>query len=294
MKYTLENDLLKVTFDSFGAEIKSVIGKKNGREYIWNGDPSYWNRTAPVLFPFVGSLKDNKYIFEGKAYNMTSHGFARDLEHEMVEITDTSISFILRDSAKTYENYPFHFEFKNTYQLEGDTITVTWAVTNPGQDRDDKTLYFSVGAHPAFMCPIYGEADKSGYRLFFDGINELHHHGNLTGTCTHEDLTLTLTDNRAVITPEFFDRTTYIAEGNQTGKIGLETPDGKRIVTVTFDAPLFGIWSPEKKNAPFLCIEPWYGRADYDDYSGDLTSRDYCNKISENEVFEKSYRMKFE
>lgn len=293
MRYILENDLIKAEFDTFGAELKSVIDKKTGREYIWCGDPAVWGRTAPVLFPFVGACNGKKYTFEGKDYPMTSHGFARDKEHELVSKSDKEIAFSLKDSDETYEIYPFHFEFINTYKLEGSTVTVEWKVVNPGQDRADQNLYFSLGAHPAFVCPINGEANKAGYRIFFKGVNEIHHHGNLTGTCTHEDRVLALENNRVVITPEFFDRTTYIVEGKQTGEVGLETPDGKRFVTVSFDTPLFAVWSPERKNAPFICIEPWYGRADYDDFTGELPNREYGNTLGKGEVFDRSYKITF-
>lgn len=294
MLYTLENDLLKVTVDTFGAEIKSVINKKTNQEYIWCGDPAIWGRTAPVLFPFVGTCNNKKYTFEGKDYPMTSHGFARDKEHTVVNCSKTEILFSLKDSAETYENYPFHFEFFNGYRLEGNTVSVIWKVSNPGQDREDQNLYFSVGAHPAFVCPIHGEANKAGYSLYFEGASEIRHHGNLTGTCTHEDLTLPLENNRVVLTPEFFDRTTYIIEGKQTGCVGVEDPSGHRFITVRFDTPLFAVWSPERKNAPFFCIEPWYGRADYNDFEGDLPSREYGNVIGAGEEFNNVYTISFD
>lgn len=293
MRYTLENESLIVTVDTFGAEIKSVKNKATGREYIWCGDSAYWGRTAPVLFPFVGSCRDKKYSFEGTDHEITAHGFARDMEHTVVSNTDTEIWFSLKDTEDTYKKYPFHFDFMNGYKLEGNTVSVIWKVVNPGQDRADSNLYFSVGAHPAFVCPLNGEDNKAGYKLFFEGVNEIHHHGNLTGTCTHENLVLPLENNRVAITPEFFDRTTYIVEGRQTGCVGIESPEGKRYITVRFDTPLFGIWSPEKKNAPFLCIEPWCGRADYDDFEGDLTQREYGNTLAKNAVFENTYTIEF-
>ena len=293
MRYTLENDLLKAEFDTFGGELKSVIEKETGHNYIWSGDPAFWGRTSPVLFPFVGSCNNNSFTFEGVKYDIKSHGFARDMEHTLVSQTQDEIWFSLKDNEETKKVYPFAFELNCGYKLMGDTIKVMWKVTNPGQDRADEKLYFSIGAHPAFACPLKGEENKAGYKLFLENLDEVKHHGNLTGTCTHEDLTLPLEDNRAIITPEFFDRTTYIIEGNQTGCVGLETPEGDRFITVKFDTPLFAIWSPEKKNAPFICIEPWYGRADYDDYSGDLTEREYGNAIKKNEVFEKSYDIQF-
>ena len=294
MLYTLENFTLKLTLDTHGAEIKAITNKATGFEYLWSGDPKIWGRTAPVLFPFVGTCKDHKYRFEGKEYEMTSHGFARDVEHEVLYASDNEICFSIKDTEESYENYPFRFEFLNIYRLEGNSVSVTWIVKNPGQDREDQTLYFSLGAHPAFTCPIHGEKNKSGYSLYFEGADEIHHYGNLTGTCTHEHLIMPLKNNRVVMDENFFERSTFIIENRQTKRVGIEDPDGHRFVTVDFDTPLFAVWSPAGKNAPFICIEPWCGRADYDDYAGDLPSREYGNSLAKGQEFKNTYTMKFE
>ena len=295
MRYTLENDLLKIEIDSKGAEIKSAHDKKTGHEYMWQADPTFWARTSPILFPIVGSLNNETYRFDSKEYNMKSHGFARDTEFALVSQSDKDIWFEINDTDVTYEIYPFHFKLKVGYELEGKTLKVKWNVYNPGQDRDDENLYFSIGAHPAFNCPIHGEENKEGYRLYFgEGKTELHHHGNLTGTCTHEDIILKLDNERAYITKDFFDRSTYIIENKQLDTIAIEEPDGKRIVTVNFDTPLVAVWSPVKgKNAPFICIEPWWGRADYNDYEGTLEEREYGNVLSKGEEFNNTYSITY-
>ena len=293
MRYVLENELLRVEIDSFGAELKSVKSKTTGHEYMWQADPAFWGRTSPVLFPFVGRLKDDTFLHGGKTYSMKQHGFARDMEHQLVSKTEDTLWFKLVTSNETLAVFPFSFVLKIGYQLIGNEVKVLWEVHN---NSVDKHMHFAIGAHPAFNCPIAGEASKEGYRLYFDGINELHYHGNdpETGLSLEEELILPLEDHRATITPEFFDRCTYIAEGNQTGEIGLETPDGKRIVTVLFDTPLFGLWSPEKKNAPFLCIEPWFGRCDSTDFEGTLKARAYDNVLEAGEEFNTSYVLRFE
>ncbi len=292
MRYLLENGTLRVEIDSFGAELKSVRRKTDGREYMWYADKTYWGRTSPVLFPFVGSLKNKEFIFEDKHYPMGQHGFARDMEHNLVSKSDTEIWFNLSSDETTMQKYPFPFSLNIGYALDGQELKVMWKVSNPA----DKIMYFSIGAHPAFICPIHGEADKSGYRLYFDGLDEVHHHGNTTdtGLALREDQILPLTDHRAVITPGFFDRCTYMIEGNQTGEVGIEDPDGNRFVTVTFDTPLFAIWSPEGKNAPFLCIEPWYGRCDAVDFDGTLSEREYTNILQPEETFQASYTIRYE
>lgn len=291
MRYFLENELLKVEIDSFGAEIKSVMRKDNNREYMWYGNKKYWGRTSPVLFPFVGSMRDKKFTWQGSDYPMGQHGFARDMEHEMVSQTEQEIWFCLRSDEETMKKFPFPFILSIGYRLREDQVDVLWKVHNPAPSD----LYFSIGAHPAFLCPVHGEKDKTGYRLLFDGVTEIRHHGNTldTGLALEEDLTLPLTDGYVRITEDFFDRCTYMIEGNQTKKVGLADQEGNLIVEVLFDTPLFAIWSPEGKNAPFLCIEPWFGRSDKTDFDGDLSQREYTQILKENQDFEAGYRMIF-
>lgn len=291
MRYTIENSILKAEIDSFGAEVKSIRSKKDNREYMWNGDKKFWGRTSPVLFPFVGSLKNKEYRYQDKTFPMGQHGFARDMEHRMTEQTDTSIWFELTSTEETLAKYPFPFVLRIGYELEKNTLKVIWNVENPGSH----SMHFSIGAHPAFVCPIHGEADKTGYQFYFGGLDEVHYHGNdvASGMALDEDLILPLQNHRTAITPTFFDRCTYMIEGNQTKEVGLEDPDGNRIVTMYFDTPLFALWSPEGKNAPFLCIEPWYGRCDSVDFAGTLEERAYSNCLNAGEQFERSYVMAF-
>lgn len=292
MRYYLENDVLRAEIDSFGAELKSVKRKADGREYMWYADKTYWARTSPVLFPFVGSLKNKEFIHEGKHYPMGQHGFARDMEHELLSQDGTEIWFSLSSNEDTLAKYPFPFVLKIGYALSGNELKVMWRVENPS----DTAMYFSIGAHPAFLCPVHGEADKTGYRLYFGGVNEIHHHGNTldTGLSLKEDLVLPLENHRAVMTADFFDRCTYMIEGKQTCEVGIEDPDGNRFVTMTFDTPLFAIWSPEKKNAPFLCIEPWYGRCDSLEFEGTLAEREYTNVLEAGQTFDAAYTIRYE
>lgn len=291
MRHFLENDKLKVEIDSFGAEVKSVLHKANYREYIWYGNPKFWGRTSPVLFPFVGSLKDKKYLWQGKEYPMGQHGFARDMEFEVIEKEAEQIIFKLVSDAQTLEKYPFAFELTISYALKGEELTVGWKVQNPSTEN----LYFSIGAHPAFLCPAHGENNKAGYQLSFAGVEELHHHGNTTdtGLALREDLVIPLKDHKVEITEDFFDRCTYMIEGNQTGCVGILDSMGQKMVEVSFDTPLFAIWSPEGKNAPFICIEPWYGRCDAVDFDGDLSEREFTNVLEPAGVFDAAYTMHF-
>lgn len=291
MRYTLENETLKVEIDSFGAEIKSIRRVSDDREYMWCGDPKYWGRTSPVLFPFVGAPRNKEYRYEGKTYAMGQHGFARDMEFELELSELGSIWFVLSSTEETYAKYPFHFKLHIGYALRENEVRVLWKVEN----TDSRPMYFSIGAHPAFLCPIHGEGDKLGYGLKFGGLtDELHHHGNTPeGMAVMEDEVLALTDGAVRFTPGFFDKCTYMVEGAQTREVSLLDRDGEAYVTVRFDAPLFAVWSPEGKDAPFVCIEPWYGRCDAVDFEGSLAERAYENELAPDGAFTASYGMEF-
>ncbi len=292
MDYFLKNEELIVRVSSFGAEIKSVLDAKNYTEHMWYGDKKYWGRTSPVLFPFVGSVKEKQYRVNGVSYEMCQHGFARDMEFTLVEQTDCMISFVLKSTEETMKKYPYAFELVITYTLTGNQVDVKWEVKNPADD----TMHFSIGAHPAFLCPIHGEADKSGYQIYFDGVSQMEYIGiNVeTGLALKEQITaLPLSDGKVCVTHDFFDKCAYIFEGNQTKLVAIEDPNGKRFAEVIFDTPLFAIWSPEGKNAPFVCIEPWYGRCDASDFDGDISERDYNNALAAGETFCGGYGMRF-
>lgn len=292
MRYILENEVLRAEIDSLGAELKSVKRKSDGREYLWHGDARYWNRTSPVLFPFVGAPKGKEYRYDGKTYAMGQHGFARDMEFSPEQQEGNTMWFSLKATPETMQKYPFDFRLLIGYELLENEVKVLWRVEN----EDTREMYFSIGAHPAFLCPPGGEGDKEGCGLFFGGLTtELHHHGNTPdGMAVMEDKILSLNQGRVKFTPGFFDECTYMVEGKQTGEVSLFDREGRVYVTVLFDAPLFALWSPEGKNAPFVCIEPWYGRCDAVDFDGTLQERAYENALAPGERFAAEYRMRFE
>ncbi len=291
MRYVLENEILQVEVESFGAELKSVKSKETNEEFMWQADAKYWGRTSPILFPFVGGLKDKKFKYDGKVYEMGQHGFARDMEHTLVSKSDDEIWFELISDTDTLKKFPMEFRLNIGYQLKENQVKVLWRVINP----DDKILHFSIGAHPAFNCPLYGEISKKGYSLWFQDVDEIHHYGNPTNTglVVKEDILMPLNDQKVEITDEFFDRCTYMIEGRQTKAVGIVDPNGRQYVTVEFDMPIFAIWSPEKRNAPFICIEPWWGRCDREDFDGTLEEREYGNQLKKGEIFETEYTMIF-
>ena len=148
MIHTIQNNFLTVQVKNAGAELCSIKDKA-GTEYLFDANPAYWGRSAPVLFPFVGSLKNKSFVYEGKSYQMGQHGFARDRDFSLLQKEEASIWFRLTSNEETLAIYPLPFVLDIGYQLEDNSIRVLWNVHNPS----DKSLLFSIGAHPAFLCP---------------------------------------------------------------------------------------------------------------------------------------------
>lgn len=284
-RYRLENEQIKLEVDTLGAELKSLKRKRDDREYMWYADAKYWGRTSPVLFPLVGSLNGKKYRYNGKEYEMGQHGFARDREFTLLEQTKDSLRFALQADEETRKLYPFDFSLEIGYRLEEEKVRVLWKVTNAGKGD----MYFSIGGHPAFLCPIEENTKQTDYYLFFDTDKNLQSDVLENGLITDTIKEYPLENGYLKITEDLFDGDALVIEKNQTKKAALCLPDKTPYLTVSFDAPLFGVWSPVKKNAPFICIEPWYGRADRAGFEEELAKREWGNTLKEKENFEASY-----
>lgn len=285
--FQISNDKITLQVDSLGAEMKSLKSVPDNKEYMWHGDPAYWGRTSPVLFPIVGGLKGGVYRVDGKEYPMGQHGFARDMEFQLKSQVASEIWFSLNSDAETLKKYPYPFLLELGYELEGRTVVVKWRVTNQGKDP----IWFSIGGHPAFLCPIDPGTDQTQYKLVFDAKDKIVSSCIEGGLLSKEKKTYELRRDGALpITADLFDGDALVIEGGQAHSVALAGPDGTPYLTVAFDAPLFGIWSPPKKKAPFICIEPWYGRCDSVDFAGDFKEREWGQQLSGG-VFEASYRI---
>ncbi len=284
--FQISNEKITIQVDSLGAELKSLKSLPDNREYMWHGDPAYWGRTSPVLFPIVGGLKGGTYRLDGREYAMGQHGFARDMEFQLKSQVATEIWFTLSDDEETKKKYPYPFRLEIGYELTGRTVVVKWKVSGQGKGP----VWFSIGGHPAFLCPIDPGTDQTQYRLVFDGKDRIVSSCIEGGLVGKEKKTYTLRDGMLPVTANLFDEDALVIEGDQAHSVALARPNGKPYLTVTFDAPLFGIWSPPKKKAPFICIEPWYGRCDSVDFAGDFKDREWTQKLSEGD-FEAAYQI---
>jgi len=284
MNYYLENEELKVCFNSFGAELTEIKGKKTGFDYMWNAGDA-WKRHSPVLFPIVGGIKDKTYRLDGNEYHLNQHGFARDMEFELKDKTESRISFALTENEETLKVYPLNFELEIAYELSGAQIKVIWKVVN----KNNGEMYFSIGGHPAFMCPV-SEGDQTECYLHFDEEKGLAY--NLisqAGLCIDKFYDLKTEDGYVKLDYNFFDNDALIFYNDRIRSVSLADCNKKDYIKVTFDAPVYGIWSAKGKHAPFVCIEPWYGRCDADDFNGTWQERKFGNRLEAGEVFEESY-----
>lgn len=283
--FVLENEDIRIKVNSHGAELRSLEDKKTGREYMWCGDAEYWGRVSPVLFPVVGAYRNQESRYRGETYKLPQHGFARDMDFMMTEQTADAIWFCLTDKENTWDGYPFAFSLEIGYRLGERSVEVMWRVTNPSEEE----MYFSIGGHPAFNAP-YREQGRTTCYLQFDGCSELSVRRLEGGLASDRVDRIALSEGGLLpVSEEVFAQDALIVEQNQTGRVSLLDGEKKPYLTVKFDAPLFGIWSPPGKNAPFICIEPWYGRCDRTDFTGTLEEREWGNRLAPGTVFEAAY-----
>lgn len=268
MSETIRNGRVSVSVKRHGAELCGIKGA-DGTESLWQADPAVWGRHAPVLFPIVGKLAEDRYTVGGRSYTMKQHGFARDMEFELVEATGESLGYRLVASPATREQYPFDFELTRRYRLLEAGVEITNEVVNPGR----APLLFSIGEHPGFALN-WGEGDQvEDYALEFEKDEELN-----TVLLGPDHLLSTRTERVPLegrvlpLRRDLFDRDALIFLSLKSRKVTLTSRKHPRRLAVEFPGfPQLGIWA--KPGAPFVCIEPWYGHADPSGHTGELVAK---------------------
>ena len=209
MQYTIENDKMKCTVDSHGAELRSIVKKADGREVMWNADPAFWNRTSPVLFPFVGGVKDKKYRYAGAEYSIGQHGFARDMEFTLESKATDEIWFVLIENEESLSKYPFKFMLRIGYVLNGSELFVNWEVTN----TNDSDMFFAIGAHPAFAVPTLAGHSFKLYDMRGEAVSTLQNRIFGVGGCVTERFEEVFTPDGVIdIDEELFDNDALVIE----------------------------------------------------------------------------------
>lgn len=286
MKQTLSNNLLTVEIDSAGAELQSIINNRTRYQYLWQGDKKFWGRRSPVLFPIVGSVWNGEFRMDGNVYPMSQHGFARDMEFEIMEDSpENEAWFFLESSDETLTKYPRRFRLEIGYRLESERLMVMWRVKN----TDTLAMDFQIGAHPAFNMPDFSTADGQHGYFIFDNRQVKSQVIEEKGCIGTEEKTIELnTDGMLPIDDTTFEADALIFADSQVHRVSLLDKEHQPYISLLFRAPLVGLWSPAA-DCPFVCIEPWWGRADSVGFDGEFANRAYVNRIAPGETFEASY-----
>lgn len=290
----IKNDKICAEIDLHGAELTSLKRQDSDEELIWTADKDYWGRHAPMLFPIVGKVWNGQYRVGDKIYNLPQHGFARDLNFTALCQDTDSVVLALESNEDTLKVYPYKFRIEATYRLEDSTLVVEWRIKNPGSEP----MYFQIGAHPGFN---YRDFDKNdfihGYFRLAQGeepvsrliIGQLTPEGYRSESAGMIELD---SDAMLPITPGLFAGDALVLEEHQIDQVILYDKDCTPYISLeTEDAPVWGLWSPPGKNAPFVCIEPWMGRCDVEGYEGDISGRDYINKLEPGKSTAFTYRI---
>jgi galactose mutarotase-like enzyme len=284
----LENEVLRVEVATKGAELQSIVNKVFGMEYLWNGNPAFWTKRSPVLFPIVGSLKNNSYFYQGKSYTLPRHGFARDMDFQVEKQGQKEATLLLRSSAETRKNYPFDFEFRIRYQVQGDELSTEYLITNTGGD----IMLFSVGGHPAFRLPLTPDTVYSDYFLRFDETENLSRWPiSKDGLIQNQPLPVLEDSNRLNLKKSLFYQDALVFKYPASSEISVlsaKTAHGIQFQMGEF--PFLGIWSA--KDADFICIEPWCGIADGIGSDQQFEHKEGIEKLASGKIFSRQWRVK--
>ncbi|EAC8502156.1 aldose 1-epimerase family protein [Listeria monocytogenes] len=284
----LENEVLLVEMKTAGAELTRIFHKDTGLEYLWNADSKFWGRHSPVLFPTVGRLVDDTYLVDGKQYHLGQHGFARDRDFQVIEQTENSVRFELDADEDSLAIYPYKFKLSIIYTIEKNTVAVSYEVEN----TDNKRIYFSIGAHPAFNLPLTDGTTFEDYYLDF-GTEE-----NLETLCLEGPYRSgeikKIVDEPARYLPlsyDLFKNDALIFEALKQKEMTIKSEKTPHYVKVSFpEFPFVGVWTA-KAGTPFLCIEPWYGIADGAGESVELRDKAGIEHLEPEAVFASEYEI---
>ncbi|RZJ70234.1 aldose 1-epimerase family protein [Flavobacterium sp.] len=278
MKKTLFHNGYSATIQYKGAELSSFLSP-DGQEYIWNGNPAFWGKHSPVLFPIVGTLKNDAFTYKGKEYQLSRHGFARDMDFSLTHHSENQAVFSLQFSAETLEKYPFRFWLQINYRLLNNTLLIGYSVINEGESK----MPFSLGAHPAFAL----DGNFEEYSLEFDKGD------SIKATLLENDLlsektkTIALENHRLKLDYDLFANDALILKNIASKKLSI-LKNGREKLTVEYDDfPHLGLWT--KQDAPFLCIEPWFGYSDKLVASGNILEKESIQILEAEAVFNTNF-----
>lgn len=282
---TIENEQILVRIAPKGAELQSVVNKTNGIDYVWSGDPAFWAKHSPVLFPIVGTLKGNRYYFQGQPYEMGRHGFARDMPFEAAQTTDDAATFILKDDEQTRRQFPFSFRLEISYTLKGTSLQVGYAVYNTG----DGPMFFSIGGHPAFRVPLHAGLGYDDYYLRFEQPETAGRWPiSADGLIENSPVPLLTNSDKLPLSKALFSKDALVLKQLRSSSVDLRTDKDAAGLSFSMEGfPFLGIWA--SPGADFVCIEPWCGIADSVHASQQLEEKEGIERLEAGQSFERAW-----
>ena len=279
MNIQLENKNFSISINTKGAELNSFKNQILNKEYIWEGNPEFWGKHSPILFPIVGGLKNDSYYYNDKKYNLSRHGFARDFEFDIIEKTDLSVTFSLKENDETLQKYPFHFELQIKYVLTENKLVIIYHIKNDSKAE----MPFNIGAHPAFALP----KNFTNYSLEFEKQEELITHELENNLFSGTTRTIALDKANLPLNYSLFEKDALVFKTLESKSVKI-LDNGNPFLKVNYeDFSSLGIWTV--KNAPFICLEPWIGFADEVSSNGNLFDKKNIQILEENSSFEASF-----
>lgn len=279
--FTAENEHLSLKVKEMGAELSSLALKKNGREYIWGGNPDIWYGQSPILFPFIGRLLDDKYLVNGKEYTCPKHGIVRKKPFSLVSKTSSSLTFLQTEDDSSLLQYPYKFKLYITYTLNGRSLMVNHKVVN----TNDCKMYFSIGAHPGFNCEIGDIISFSTPQVVkTERIDD-------ESILISEKFPLLNNEKNIIITDDLFVNDALIISGLTEESLTLKGKDYSLKFSF-FNAPVLGIWA--KPSAPYVCLEPWFGINDDYNKKSDISQKRGIIELNAGETFSFNWNVEIE
>lgn len=286
MNLTVHNEKIQVEVDTKGAELTSIRGYETEIEYLWQSDEKVWSRHAPILFPMVGKLKEDKSVIAGKTYSMSQHGFARDMEFQLIGKTSNSVSLQLISNEESMQRYPYKFNLLVEYTLIDNKIQVTYKVKN----IDDNKIYFSIGAHPGFNCPLYDDEKFEDYFLEFNSMETKPRYELKNGMFSGKKIEHLKNDTIVPISRELFKNDAIVYENLSSTKVSLLSRKHQHGICLDFEGfPYLGVWSRPQGDGDFVCIEPWFGLADFENTDGIFENKKGILNLEKDKCFECRY-----
>jgi hypothetical protein len=286
---TIQNTKLKATFNELGAELVSLINLETGKEIMWNGNPDFWGGQSPVLFPTVGALKNETYVFQGQSYELPRHGFARRRIFDVKNSSENEVVFELKSDEESLKIYPFEFSLELKYTLIDNKLTVSYQVNN----LSEKEMYFSLGAHPGFVIDTQNGLNYNDYEIVFSDDEQLEIHPLIDNLISKETQTINLENKILPLSYGLFSKDALVMTKMKSKELILRNSKNHHKVIFSFsNFPHFGIWAA--KNADFVCLEPWQGIADLENHNQELSEKFGILKLENNQEWTANWSIEIE